>query len=191
MSSHHSSWMSDNVEIKLQQLTLILVGCWGEVGPKLARNSTTSCFDHGNFDLFMDLNKTSIKLLFDISAGQRGRQRDRETGPSLESNCYCEQRNKMRQGGGERQRKKREQGEGRDGVADTNLHWPPATLRDKLHWWTIFPTFPFIHYSSLQDNNKWMAAVGNLCSTKCVNMAPTIQWPIPLSMAMHWAKYAP
>lgn len=73
-------------------------------------------------------------------------------------------------------------------AADTNLCWPPATLRDKLHWWTIFPTLPLIHYSSLQGNNKWMAAVGNLCSTKCVNMAPSIQYPILFSIAMHWAK---
>ena len=86
------------------------------------------------------------------------------------------------EGKGETGRVKRER------VADTNLCWPPATLRDKLHWWTIFPTLPLIHYSSLLDNNKWMAAVGNLCSTKCVNMAPTIHWPIPLSIAMHWAK---
>ena len=65
---------------------------------------------------------------------------------------------------------------------------PPATLRDKLHWWAIFPTLALIHYSSLQDNNKWMAAVGNLCPTKSVNMAPTIQWPIRPSIAMHCAK---
>lgn len=52
----------------------------------------------------MDIDKTSIELLFDISAGQRGRKTERQEHP-LGSKCYCEQRNKMRQGGGERQRK--------------------------------------------------------------------------------------
>lgn len=94
----------------------------------------------------------------------------------------------MRRNEGKKQREEGKPWQQREEEADINLCWPPATLGDKLHWWTIFPTLPLIHYSSLQDNNKWMAAVGNLCSIKCVNMASTIQWPILLSIAMHWAK---
>lgn len=55
-----------------------------------------------------------------------------------------------------------------------DLCWPPATLKDKWSRWTIFSTRLLIHYSSLLDNNKWMAAVENMCFSKSVNMTPTV-----------------
>lgn len=93
------------------------------------------------------------------------------------------QSNKVRRDGG----KKVTLGEHKEKVLDTNLCWPPTTERDKSHRWTIFPTCA-PHSLSLSKINKCMDAVGNLCSLKCVNMAPTSQWPINLSLATHWAK---